>query len=197
MYANFPYTLAVGSAEVPYLICQLLVFVPVSYFMIGFAHEASSFFFYCLVFLSAIAMFTWMGQLLVFLTPTQATAAILASGDSATDAGPATCLQPAALLMPAYHSRSRHAQHLCLVIYSSFIRCTLIVHGSVHSYYVSRFHSHGCHAHHEAATYRMLMMRCVAVCSPVHAVEFVSSKSALYAMQAQCQQHLSGCAACC
>lgn len=71
MYATLPYTLAVGSAEIPYLLCQLLVFVPVSYFMIGFVREAGSFFFFCLVFLSAIAMFTWMGQLLVFLTPSQ------------------------------------------------------------------------------------------------------------------------------
>ena len=80
MYSHFPYTLAVGSAEIPYLLFQLLVFVPVSYFMIGFARDAASFFFYCLVFLSAIALFTWFGQLLVFLTPSQAGAAILASG---------------------------------------------------------------------------------------------------------------------
>ena len=80
MYASFPYTLAVGSTEIPYLVIQTAFFVPVSYFMIGFHRDAASFFFYCLVFLSTIAMFTWMGQLLVFLTPTQATAAILGSG---------------------------------------------------------------------------------------------------------------------
>ncbi|KAK9807392.1 hypothetical protein WJX73_000014 [Symbiochloris irregularis] len=79
MYSNLPYALALGVAEVPYLITQMLLFVPVSYFMIGFQRDAATFFFYCLIFLSTIAMFTWMGQMLVFLTPNQAAAAILGS----------------------------------------------------------------------------------------------------------------------
>ena len=35
MYARASYITAVGVVELPYLVAQTLVFVPISYFMIG------------------------------------------------------------------------------------------------------------------------------------------------------------------
>lgn len=35
MYAHLPYISAVAFVELPYLLAQVLVFVPISYFMIG------------------------------------------------------------------------------------------------------------------------------------------------------------------
>ncbi len=65
--------------EIPYLISQMCVFMPISYFMIGFELSASKFFFYALVFLLNLTTFTLFGQLLVFLTPNVAVAQILGS----------------------------------------------------------------------------------------------------------------------
>lgn len=41
MYANLPYISAVAFVELPYLFAQVLVFVPISYFMIGAQHTSA------------------------------------------------------------------------------------------------------------------------------------------------------------
>lgn len=59
----------------------MCVFMPISYFMIGFELSASKFFFYALVFLLSLTTFTLFGQLLVFVTPHVAVAQILGSSE--------------------------------------------------------------------------------------------------------------------
>ena len=44
MYARASYITAVGVVELPYLIAQTIVFVPISYFMIGELSAQSLFF---------------------------------------------------------------------------------------------------------------------------------------------------------
>ena len=65
--------------EIPYLLSQMCVFMPISYFLIGFEINAAKFFFYALVFLLSLTTFTLFGQLLVFVTPNVAIAQILGS----------------------------------------------------------------------------------------------------------------------
>ncbi|KAK9826588.1 hypothetical protein WJX74_004476 [Apatococcus lobatus] len=79
MYAAGPYSSATAIVEIPYLVSQMCVFMPISYFMIGFELSASKFFFYALVFLLSLTTFTLFGQLLVFVTPHVAVAQILGS----------------------------------------------------------------------------------------------------------------------
>ncbi|CAL8463057.1 g2591 [Coccomyxa elongata] len=79
MYAHLPYISAVAFVELPYLLAQVLVFVPISYFMIGFKLKTSAFFYFFLMFLLDLALFTYFGQFLVFLTPSQGLAQIIAS----------------------------------------------------------------------------------------------------------------------
>ncbi|BDA47962.1 ABC transporter G family member 36 [Coccomyxa sp. Obi] len=79
MYAHLPYISSVAFVELPYLLAQVLVFVPISYFMIGFKLSAASFFYFFLMFLLDLALFTYFGQFLVFLTPSQGLAQIIAS----------------------------------------------------------------------------------------------------------------------
>ena len=61
------YTTATGVVEIPYLIFQMALFVPVSYWLIGFRHTAANFFFYCLAFVLSIALFTFFGQVCLLL----------------------------------------------------------------------------------------------------------------------------------
>ncbi|KAK9829450.1 hypothetical protein WJX72_005937 [[Myrmecia] bisecta] len=76
-YSNGPYALATGIVEIPYLISQMCIFMPISYWLIGFQASWQKYWFFSFVFLMIISMFTFFGQLLVFITPSQALAQIL------------------------------------------------------------------------------------------------------------------------
>lgn len=61
---------------------QALVFVPITYWMIGFVPVAWRFFYYLLMFFQCIAMYTFFGQFLVFITPSQPLAMMLGASTS-------------------------------------------------------------------------------------------------------------------
>lgn len=60
MYAVLPFGIATGVVELPYLIAQALIFVPISYFMIGFRAEAGPLLLYIVIFTESIALYTFM-----------------------------------------------------------------------------------------------------------------------------------------
>lgn len=80
MYSCGPYATAAGFVEIPYLLLQSTIFMPITYWMIGFEANAAKFFFFWLVFLMALAMNTFFGQLLVMVTPSQQLGQLLGSG---------------------------------------------------------------------------------------------------------------------
>ena len=80
MYSCAPYATASGFVELPYLFLQSAVFMPITYFMIGFDGSAAKFFFFWLVFLMALTMNTFLGQLLIMVTPSQQVGQLLGSG---------------------------------------------------------------------------------------------------------------------
>lgn len=83
MYSCAPYATASGFVELPYLFLQSAVFVPIAYWMIGFEANAAKFFFFWLVFLMALTLNTFLGQLLVIVTPNQQLGQLLGSGNHA------------------------------------------------------------------------------------------------------------------
>ena len=84
MYSCAPYATAAGFVEIPYLLLQSTIFMPITYWMIGFEANAAKFFFFWLVFLMALAMNTFFGQLLVMVTPSQQLGQLLGSGQDLT-----------------------------------------------------------------------------------------------------------------
>ncbi len=80
MYSCAPYATASGFVELPYLFLQSAVFMPITYWMIGFEANAAKFFFFWLVFLMAITLNTFLGQLLVMVTPSQQMGQLMGSG---------------------------------------------------------------------------------------------------------------------
>ena len=81
MYSCAPYATASGFVELPYLFLQSAVFMPITYWMIGFEANAAKFFFFWLVFLMAITLNTFLGQLLVMVTPSQQMGQLMGSGE--------------------------------------------------------------------------------------------------------------------
>ena len=81
MYSCAPYATASGFVELPYLFLQSAVFVPITYWMVGFEANAGKFFFFWLVFLMALTLNTFLGQLLVIVTPNQQLGQLLGSGE--------------------------------------------------------------------------------------------------------------------
>ena len=84
MYSCAPYATASGFVELPYLLLQSAVFMPITYWMIGFEANAAKFFFFWLVFLMALTLNTFLGQLLVMVTPSQQVGQLLGSGGLAS-----------------------------------------------------------------------------------------------------------------
>ncbi|GFR41754.1 hypothetical protein Agub_g2509 [Astrephomene gubernaculifera] len=80
MYDPFAYGLAIALVELPYLLVQAFIFVPIIYFTIGFDPTAEAFFYYVIVFLETIAFYTIFGQTLVYITPAQAIAQVVGGG---------------------------------------------------------------------------------------------------------------------
>lgn len=60
MYAVLPFGIATGVVELPYLLTQALIFVPISYFMVGFRAEAGPLLLYVIIFTESIALYTFM-----------------------------------------------------------------------------------------------------------------------------------------
>lgn len=77
MYAVMPYALATGFVELPYLLVQSCIFVPIAYLMIGFKLEAEAIFLFVIVFAQSISLYTFMGQLFSYLCPTAPIATML------------------------------------------------------------------------------------------------------------------------
>jgi ABC-type multidrug transport system permease subunit len=77
MYAVMPYAVATGVVELPYLLVQSLIFVPIAYFMIGFKIEVEAIFLFVIVFTQSIAVYTFMGQMFSYCCPTAQIATML------------------------------------------------------------------------------------------------------------------------
>lgn len=60
MYAVLPFGLATGLVEVPFLVLQAAVFVPITYFMIGFEVAFEPFVLYLIIFMQSITLYTFM-----------------------------------------------------------------------------------------------------------------------------------------
>jgi len=76
--------LAYGAAqillEVPYLLAQAAVFCPIAYSMIGFYPSAGKFFFFALMLLLCLALYTMLAQALIAATPSVGVAMVLQTG---------------------------------------------------------------------------------------------------------------------
>ncbi|KAI3786796.1 hypothetical protein L1987_40773 [Smallanthus sonchifolius] len=79
MYASWAYALAQVAIEFPYLFAQSLAFACITYPMIGYYWSAAKVFWYFYTFLCSLMYFTYMGMLLVAITPSFPVAAILQS----------------------------------------------------------------------------------------------------------------------
>ncbi|XP_035835314.1 pleiotropic drug resistance protein 3 isoform X2 [Helianthus annuus] len=79
MYASWAYALAQVAIEFPYLFAQSLAFVCITYPMIGYYWSAYKVFCYFYTFLCTLMYFTYLGMLLVAITPSFPVAAILQS----------------------------------------------------------------------------------------------------------------------
>ncbi|KAL6777131.1 hypothetical protein ACKKBF_B40440 [Auxenochlorella protothecoides x Auxenochlorella symbiontica] len=79
MYSPGPYTLATSVAEIPYLLIQALIMSVVAYWMVGFDPVAWKFFYFLLLLTLVLTMYTLLGQFLIYLTPNQLMAMMLAS----------------------------------------------------------------------------------------------------------------------
>lgn len=79
MYAPRMLSLAQGAAELPYLLVQAVTMVSIAYFMCGFQLVAWKVLYFYLVFLESIAMYTFFGQFLIYMTPNQLMAQLLAA----------------------------------------------------------------------------------------------------------------------
>ena len=76
-----PGSLAIASAlvEIPFLLMQGLIMSAVSYWMVGFEAVAWKFFYFMLLFTLSITMSCFLGQFLVYATPTPVLAQLLAT----------------------------------------------------------------------------------------------------------------------
>ncbi|CAD7702122.1 unnamed protein product [Ostreobium quekettii] len=77
MYQAAPYALASGLVELPYLAAQALVFTPIVYFMIQFEVSFEKIVFFFIMFLESLSLYTFYGQMLVYLTPVPEIAQVL------------------------------------------------------------------------------------------------------------------------
>ncbi|KAI3770699.1 hypothetical protein L6452_01840 [Arctium lappa] len=79
MYASWAYALAQVTIEFPYLFAQSLAFTCITYPMIGYYWSFYKVFWYFYAFLCTLMYFTYLGMLLVSITPSFPVAAILQS----------------------------------------------------------------------------------------------------------------------
>ncbi|KAK9815874.1 hypothetical protein WJX72_011087 [[Myrmecia] bisecta] len=79
-YAVLPFSLAEATVEIPYLAVQTILFSVIVYWLMGFPSSASNFFFFLLVVFLNNACFTFVGELLVHVTPNVQLASVLSAG---------------------------------------------------------------------------------------------------------------------
>ncbi|KAL8205881.1 hypothetical protein R6Q57_009432 [Mikania cordata] len=79
MYASWAYALAQVAIEFPYLLAQSVAFVCITYPMIRYYWSVYKVFWYFYTFLCTLMYFTYLGMLLVAITPSFPVAAILQS----------------------------------------------------------------------------------------------------------------------
>lgn len=77
MYNPFAYGIAISLVELPYLLGQALIFVPVMYWMVHFDPTPAKFFYYLIMFLETITFYSVFGQFLVYMTPSAGIAQVL------------------------------------------------------------------------------------------------------------------------
>ncbi|KAF7803822.1 pleiotropic drug resistance protein 3-like [Senna tora] len=80
MYSSWAYSLAQLGVEVPYLFIQAVLFVAITYPMIGYYGSAYKVFWCFYVIFCTFLYYNYMGMMLVSLTPTYMLAAIISSG---------------------------------------------------------------------------------------------------------------------
>lgn len=69
MYDPLALGIATILAELPFVIAQAVIFVPIVYFMVDLTHDAAAFFYYLLMNIASLMMFTSFGFFLVCATP--------------------------------------------------------------------------------------------------------------------------------
>ncbi|MCD7449972.1 drug-responsive transcription factor pdr3 [Datura stramonium] len=79
MYASWAYALAQVAIEIPYLLAQALAFTVITYPMIGYYWSAHKVFWYFYSMFCTLLYFTYLGMMLVSMTPNFPVAAILQS----------------------------------------------------------------------------------------------------------------------
>jgi ABC-2 type transporter/CDR ABC transporter len=79
-YNSLAWSLAVAIVELPYLVLQSCLFVPIVYHMVDLAPGAGHVAFYLLVFFLNVTVFTFFGFTVLFLTPDNQMAQIASAG---------------------------------------------------------------------------------------------------------------------
>ncbi|PSC75525.1 pleiotropic drug resistance 5-like isoform A [Micractinium conductrix] len=69
MYSPLMYVSAAALVELPWVALQVCLFLPITYFMAGFRPEAGAFFFMLMVFYLAMLIYTFFGQMCLYLSP--------------------------------------------------------------------------------------------------------------------------------
>ncbi|KAK4424493.1 Pleiotropic drug resistance protein 3 [Sesamum alatum] len=80
MYAPWAYSTAQVIVEIPYLLAQTLAFTVITYPMIGYEWSAPKVFWYFYTMLCTLLYFTYLGMMLIAITPSFMIAAISQSG---------------------------------------------------------------------------------------------------------------------
>lgn len=80
MYSSYPFAVASGLVEIPYLIAQTILFVPPVYFFAEFANDVEKFMHYLIMFFQTISLYTFLGQMLVYVTPSEQLAQVVGAG---------------------------------------------------------------------------------------------------------------------
>ncbi|KAI4301667.1 hypothetical protein L6164_034920 [Bauhinia variegata] len=79
MYSSWAYSAAQVAVEVPYVFIQTVIFVIITYPMIGYDNSAYKVFWYFYAMFFTLMYYTYLGMMLVSLTPNYMIAAILSS----------------------------------------------------------------------------------------------------------------------
>jgi ABC-type multidrug transport system permease subunit len=76
MYGPYPMAIAMGNVEIPYILVQTVVYSCIVYWMVGFAADASKFFWFTFIFGITLMMFTAYGTMSVMITPDKSLAGL-------------------------------------------------------------------------------------------------------------------------
>ncbi|KAK9816709.1 hypothetical protein WJX72_004056 [[Myrmecia] bisecta] len=79
MYGAFPYAIAQGLVELPYVLIQTIMYTAITYFMIHFEYDAAKLFWYLLFEYLTLLYFTLYGIAAVAVTPNVQLAAVISS----------------------------------------------------------------------------------------------------------------------